>query len=504
MLNQPKKIVYAISVFVLLTNIMFVFGIDKSNAEPWQTQIDSIIREKSINNDMTQLELLVLYQNAWLQKHPDSVNIIKKLAILNAELEQPEDALKFTEKYIQNTLDFSILKNGSYDAIKDTEAYEVLSNKYLTKITVLAFIYFCAALIGFYFMFVSNFIKSDNKNAKLFIGLFVGAHSLFILEFVLFMTNYQYQLPHTYRISSTVALLFGPLLFLYFKAILKNHKFKWVDFLHFLPAIIFLILFLPLYLMTSEEKLKLMIEVNPLHDTYDLIIFISKVVSLCVYSFFIWQLLFIKSEKIIIKKDDTNKWKRNIFTLHIAYVFSYLIYGASVFEVLGSWSTFIYHFQIGLMSLMVVYIAQMAYVQPEIFKKSHLNYTEKYQKSGLTNALSNELKEHLIKLLIQDKIYRENSLNLESLSDKLNTTRHNTSQIINEHFGMNFFELINKFRIKEAVHILKNDVHGNMNIIDIAYEVGYNNKVTFNKAFKKEMAITPSEFIQTQIKNNYK
>jgi AraC-like DNA-binding protein len=66
---------------------------------------------------------------------------------------------------------------------------------------------------------------------------------------------------------------------------------------------------------------------------------------------------------------------------------------------------------------------------------------------------------------------------------------------------MNFFELINKFRIEEAINLLLEDENGNLNIIDIAYEVGYNNKVTFNKAFKKNTSLTPTEFINS-IKNN--
>jgi YesN/AraC family two-component response regulator len=145
----------------------------------------------------------------------------------------------------------------------------------------------------------------------------------------------------------------------------------------------------------------------------------------------------------------------------------------------------------------------MAYLQPKVFnyKSFILNNSivgvSKYLKSGLTPSLSVELKEELINLFTVQKVYRDSSLNLETLSEKLNTTRHNTSQIINEHFDMNFFELINKFRIDEAIDLLIEDKNGNLNIIDIAYEVGYNNKVTFNKAFKKTTSLTPTEFIDS-------
>ena len=68
-------------------------------------------------------KIVEVYQDALEQKHTDSINIFRNLAILNAELEQPKDALKFTEKYIQNTLDFSILKNDSYKFIKETNLF---------------------------------------------------------------------------------------------------------------------------------------------------------------------------------------------------------------------------------------------------------------------------------------------------------------------------------------------------------------------------------------------
>lgn len=157
------------------------------------------------------------------------------------------------------------------------------------------------------------------------------------------------------------------------------------------------------------------------------------------------------------------------------------------------------------MSLMVLYIAQMAYLNPIIFNYKGIKLNgmgfSKYLKSGLTESLSEELKTDLIKLFTDEKVYQDSNLNLDALSEMLNTTRHNTSQIVNEHFDMNFFELINKFRIEEAINLLLEDKNGNLNIIDIAYEVGYDNKVTFNKAFKKSISLTPTQFIDS-IKNS--
>ncbi len=63
---------------------------------------------------------------------------------------------------------------------------------------------------------------------------------------------------------------------------------------------------------------------------------------------------------------------------------------------------------------------------------------------------------------------------------------------------MNFHELVNTYRIQEAKSILETDIQKNLNIIDVAYEVGYNNEVTFNKAFKKD-TVTPSEYQKNSV-----
>ena len=153
---------------------------------------------------------------------------------------------------------------------------------------------------------------------------------------------------------------------------------------------------------------------------------------------------------------------------------------------------------------MVLYVGYSANVQPKVFSGlfSYENQLFlKYKKSGLTDSLSKELRNQLLYLFNEEKIYKENNISLELLAQKLNTTRHNTSQVINEHFNISFHELINKYRIEEAKKLLDNDHQKNLNIIDIAYEVGYNNKVTFNKAFKKDTQLTPSEYQKIYIRS---
>jgi len=121
----------------------------------------------------------------------------------------------------------------------------------------------------------------------------------------------------------------------------------------------------------------------------------------------------------------------------------------------------------------------------------------KYTKSGLTPSFSIELKDNLLKLLDEDKIYKEKDISLQYLSEKLDTTRHNASQVINEHFEMSFSELMNTCRINEAAAIFQKDGYNSLNIIEVAFEVGFNNKVSFNKSFKKQFEVTPSEYIKS-------
>ena len=469
-------------------------------------QIDSLLTQQDRTRIEAEKKSLILYEEALKENHSDSIYIFKKLAVLNAELDHPQQAFLFAEKYISNTTDFSILHNSAFNNISYSNEYELLHEKYFTKINVLSFIYFYVALIGFYFAIVINFSKKVEHGSKFLISLFVAVHSLFILEFVLYYSNLQYQIPHTYFMAAATALMYGPLLYLYFKVVTQDYKLKVKDALHFLPTVLVVIFLLPIYALSSSEKIEIMLGLNRNYEFFSYTVFTLKLTTLIVYGSLIGKLLYAKNLNSQQNNPLIMRWKKRVYIIHITYIFAYLVYGISISRLFGSFPSFVYHAQVIAICAMVIYFAYIAYVQPNVFSQKYDKLKvglifQKYEKSGLTESLAEELKENLIALFVEEKIYRENNLSLEMLAERLDTTRHNASQIINEHFNMNFFELINKFRIEEVTEIIRKDIYGNLQIIDIAYEVGYNNKVTFNKAFKKETMLTPTQYIETLRRN---
>jgi len=121
----------------------------------------------------------------------------------------------------------------------------------------------------------------------------------------------------------------------------------------------------------------------------------------------------------------------------------------------------------------------------------------KYRNSSLSYDLARDYKKKLIRLMEEQKLYRNASLKLADLASELGISVHHTSQIINQKFGLDFNTYINIYRITEAIRIFR--CRSGTNIYDVLFEVGFNNKTTFNKAFKKYTDKTPSQFIAEDI-----
>ena len=92
------------------------------------------------------------------------------------------------------------------------------------------------------------------------------------------------------------------------------------------------------------------------------------------------------------------------------------------------------------------------------------------------------------------KPYLNPDLTLLQLASEINITPHLLSQIINDHFELNFFDYINQYRVQEFKAAVTDPKNKNYSLLGIAFECGFNSKSAFNRMFKKSTGLTPSQF----------
>ena len=474
--------------FLLILSLVFSLNISGYSGS-LKLQLDTIKQVESLRHAQVIINLL--------SNKEDISNIgLKELATSYSVVNDTVNSVKYIDKYIRQAHDYTILDNSEFAKIKNSTEFISLKNKFKPRIDGWILFFLSSAIIGIFISVVLNLRRKGDFKASLLISLFVFFHSLLLLHICLNISKYSLNLPNSLFATTSFSLLYGPLLYFYFKRISLKYEFRIKDLLHLLPSIGLFLYFLPFYLLPAEEKLHILFNREGLFYNVVLLVVSLKYISLIGYTFFAYRVF-----KRLDKKKDIVEvwlWKRNIIILSVLYVVTYIVYSLSLIQLVKS-SMLIYP-QVLMMSLIIIYVAYTAYVQPRVFSKKYI-FNEallkiKYEKSGLTEGFSEDLKEQLMYLLNTEKVYRDNEITLNSLAENLGTTRHNVSQVINEHFEVNFFHLINKYRVNEAINIIKSDFNRNLKIIDIAYDVGFNNKVTFNKAFKTETSFTPSQYIE--------
>ena len=117
--------------------------------------------------------------------------------------------------------------------------------------------------------------------------------------------------------------------------------------------------------------------------------------------------------------------------------------------------------------------------------------TEKYKASTLGEKEALAIAEKLDQYMKNEKPFHRPNLSLKELSEELAVPERHLSQVINSYKSQNFYDYLNQFRIAEAKRLLTDDTN-DFNVTQILYEVGFNSKTAFNRAFKKHTGLTPS------------
>jgi AraC-like DNA-binding protein len=274
---------------------------------------------------------------------------------------------------------------------------------------------------------------------------------------------------------------------------LTNTKFKFSDILFLAPIVLTVVLISPFYLLKTSQKLEILKE----GAFYDVAWISPNFIWLEILLMLFYGILIVKQfGRGKISGFKENKWLNYLVLCYFGFVFAFFSYIFLVrFKLMNP--KFDFFIDIVIVSFIAI-LAFFAFFQPEIFKgKSFREVIPfiKYKKTGLSDALAIELKNKLVQIMQEKKPYLNNELRLNDLASDLNLSRNHTSQIINQYFNLSFFDFVNKYRINDAKKLLiKSD--NNSTITQIAYDVGFNNRASFYKAFKKFEGLNPTQYLQ--------
>ena len=112
----------------------------------------------------------------------------------------------------------------------------------------------------------------------------------------------------------------------------------------------------------------------------------------------------------------------------------------------------------------------------------------------LSSSLTNKDPDFTSKLLdtIQ-KMYKDPDLDVQMLADAMAMSRSVLNDRIQKALGLTTAHFIRTYRLKVAKEMICNGTNKDMNISEIAYEVGFNDPKYFTRCFTKEFNATPSE-----------
>ena len=120
--------------------------------------------------------------------------------------------------------------------------------------------------------------------------------------------------------------------------------------------------------------------------------------------------------------------------------------------------------------------------------------TDKYVRSGMTDATQQLIGERLVRRMSFERDYLDCEVKLTDLAERIGTSPQLLSQYLNHVLGLNFFDYINGLRVAEVQRMMVDLSKANQTLLEMAFAAGFNSKSTFNASFKKVTGMAPSSW----------
>ena len=368
------------------------------------------------------------------------------------------------------------------------------------------------AIQGFLLAGVLVAHRTNRAANRLLAGLMV-AFSIYLMWAVYYSAGLTRAYPHLFGVSYPLPWVFGPLVYLYAVAASdRSRRFQPRDALHFVPVVVVLIAALPIYMMSGPDKVALYDRLQAGKGAPTVIAVLSPFMYVSGLSYSVATIGYLRQHRRRVENAYSNTERVNLrwlMWLAGAAAATWLLAVSIRIANLIAYTTQRHDDDLVALAIaIIVYsIGYMGLRQPEIFRydgpvesppDESPQPTEaaetRYERSGLSDIEAAKLKAALLSLMASEHPYRDPDLTLPELAERLDTTPHKLSEVLNADLGKTFYDFINGYRVDDVRRRLTESASRNLNVLTLAMDAGFASKSTFNQVFKKLTGHTPSTY----------
>lgn len=362
-----------------------------------------------------------------------------------------------------------------------------------------------SAAICFLIGILAIFYLSYNKKGNLWFGIFLLSLGFALLSKIIFQENLSEKYPYIIPISELSRFIVAPGFYLstWYYTHLSEISFRKKVF-HFLPAAAFILLVSFPYFLSAGSIADLTGE-RASNILGNLIRF-AVPVQIIIYWILSYKILKKHGHSILLfssqKKERDLNWLLGILIGMFFLIAVWLIIKIKENVFLNSMSAYLY-------LTLILFMVYSLLRQKEVFFENKMENealkniiyadTSMQPEKSVSRLSDQELSKYktvLNGLLEKGEVFMDPEINLSSLAEKVGISMNDLSFLINNSYNMNFYSLMNNYRIEKVKEMLAQKYYSHLTILGIAYEAGFTSKSTFNNAFKKATGITPSEYMK--------
>lgn len=353
--------------------------------------------------------------------------------------------------------------------------------------------------------------KGYNKRGNQFLGFFMFSVFLQMFDELIRKQGIYEAYPHLGMISLSFLLAMPVLLFLGILFYVKpNREFSWRDLKFFVVLGIYYVSAISYGLINSSfDFWNRDIQTGTVGNFYTLLLFLF-IIQLPIFWYKGHRLLnqhkYNVNEYSAAREDINLDWLYKFNYLYLVMILMFVVTNI----IFSNWMLIVANlvFLIGLLLMALSTLKQEEVFPTDQSEKRDIQLflEQKSDKEPIVNQPQPKIltkeKEDLLELMVTEKPYLDNEINLSKLANMLNSSTHQLSATLNNAIGMNFSNFINSYRIEEAKEIILDPKKQHYTMVQVAFEAGYNSKTVFNTHFKKTIGRSPSAFKKENIQAN--